>query len=113
AVPPGGRDEPALELLELVDGLALLAALGDLPRRPGEVADPVDDLVERPDPALHGEMAELLAVLGVVVPPLRARVEGMDERRSADLEGLADLVHEIHRVRGAAGGDVPRLRVAG
>src|SRR2546423_4963932 len=104
--------EPALALQVLEHRLALLAALGDLPRRTGQVADAVDDLIERPDPALDRKMAELLRILRVVVPALRARVEGVDERRSAELERLADLVHEVHRVRRAAGGDVPRLRMA-
>src|SRR5207249_5241583 len=103
--------EPALALEIFVHRLALLAPLGDLPRGAGQVAYAVDDLVERPDPALDGEVAELLAVLRVVVPALGARVERVDERRSADLEGLADLVHEVDRVRGAAGRDEPRLRM--
>src|SRR5205809_1887526 len=104
--------EAALALQVLVHRLALLAALGDLPGRTGEVADAVDDLVERPDPALDGEMAELLAVLRVVVPSFRAGVERVDERRAAELEGLADLVHKVDRVRRASSRDVTRLRVA-
>src|SRR5258708_21649452 len=104
--------EPALPLQVFVDRLALLAALGDLPGRAGEVADAVHDLVERPDAGLDREVAELLAVLRVVVPTLRAWVERVDERGPADLEGLADLVHEVDRVRGAPGRDVPRLGVA-
>jgi len=74
--------EAALALQVFDDRLALLAALGDLPRGTGEVADAVDDFIERPDPALDGEMTELLRVLRVVVPALRARVEGVHERRS-------------------------------
>src|SRR5207244_7922685 len=57
--------EAALALQVLVDRLALLATFSDLPRRAGEVADAVDDLVERPDAALDGEMPELLAVMPV------------------------------------------------
>src|SRR6266545_579284 len=49
--------ETTLPLEVLVDGLALLAALGDLSRRTGEVAHAVHDLVQRPDPALDGQMA--------------------------------------------------------
>src|SRR5213078_2820106 len=105
--------EASLSLQIFVDRLALLAALGDLPRRTGKVADAIDDLVERPDPALDGEVTELLRVLRVVVPPLRARVEGVDERWPAKLERLADLVHEIHCVRGASRRDVARLGMAG
>src|SRR5258708_18911870 len=54
--------EAALALQVLEDRLALLAALGDLPCRTGQVADAVHDLVERPDPAFDGEMTELLRV---------------------------------------------------
>src|SRR5512132_3133443 len=41
--------EPALAAQVLDDRLALLAALRDLARRSGQIADAVDDLVERPD----------------------------------------------------------------
>src|SRR5438132_9437854 len=71
----GEVGEPALALQVLVHRLALLAALGDLPGGAGEVAHAVDDLVQRPDAGLDREVAELLAVLRVVVPALRARVE--------------------------------------
>src|SRR2546428_5123748 len=104
--------EAALALQVLVHRLALLAALGDLPCRTGEVADAVDDLVERPDPALDGEMTELLRILRVVVPSFRAGVERVDERRPTELEGLADLVHEVDRVRRASRRDVSGLRLA-
>src|ERR671936_878759 len=55
--------------------------------------------------------AELLAVLRVVVPALGARVDGVHERRTADLERTTDLVHEVDGVARAGGGDVARLRV--
>src|SRR5438309_9190141 len=80
--------EATLALEVLVHRLALLAAFRDLPRGTGEVADSVDDLVERPDPALDREVSELLRILRVVVPALRARVKRVDERRPAELEGL-------------------------
>src|SRR2546430_1300455 len=80
--------EPALALEVLEHRLALLAALGDLPGRTGQIADAVDDLVERPDPALDREMAELLRILRVVVPALGARVEGVNEGGSTELECL-------------------------
>src|SRR2546421_5280961 len=105
--------EAPLALQVLIDRFALLPPLRNLAGRAGEVAHAVHDLVERPDPALDGEVTELLRVLRVVVPTLRARVEGVDERRPAELERLADLIHEIHGVRGASRGDVPRLGVAG
>src|SRR5437773_2987761 len=76
--------EAPLALQVFVDGLALLAALRDLARRTGEIADTVDDLVERPDPALDREVTELLAVLRVVVPALGARIEGVHERGPAE-----------------------------
>src|SRR5207249_9394498 len=101
--------EPALALQVLVYRLSLLAPLGDLPRRTGEIAHAVHDLVERPDPALDREVTELLAVLRVVVPALRARVERVNERRSAELERLADLVHQVDRVCRAPRGDVARF----
>ena len=57
-------------------------------------------------------MTELLRVLRVVVPTLRARVEGVDESRPPELERLADLVHEVHGIRGASRRDVARLGVS-
>src|SRR5204862_5062498 len=98
--------EPALPAQVLDDRLALLATLRDLTRRPGEIAHAIDHFVERPDAALDRKVAQLLAVLRVVVPALRAWVEGVDERRTAKLQRLADLVHEVDRVRRASGRDV-------
>src|SRR5438093_150552 len=103
--------EAALSLQVLVDRLALLPTFGDLPRRAGEVADAVHDLVQRPDPGLDREVPELLAVLRVVVPALRARVERVNERGSAKLERLADRVRDVHSVGGTSRGDVTRFGV--
>src|SRR5688572_12550417 len=60
--------EAPLTLQVVEDRLALLAALGDLAGRTGQVQAALEDLVERPDAALHGQVLELLAVLRVVVP---------------------------------------------
>src|SRR5256885_11085227 len=102
--------EPALPAQVLDDRLALLATLRDLTRRTREVAHAIDHFVERPDAALDREVTELLAVLRVVVPSLRARVERVHERKTAELQRLADLVHEVNRVRRTPCGDVARLR---
>src|SRR5579875_748324 len=44
----------------------------------------LDHLVQREDAALDPELAQLVAVARVVVPPLGARVERVDERRPTD-----------------------------
>src|SRR5260221_11033857 len=64
--------EASLTLEVLVHRLALLAPLGDLPGRAGEVADAVHHFVERPDAGLDGEVPDLLPVLRGVVPALDA-----------------------------------------
>src|SRR5262249_48507886 len=70
-------------------------------------------LVEREDARLYRQLAELVTEHGVIVPALRTRIERVDERRPADAECLADLVHHLHRVRGVHGGDVAALGMPG
>ena len=72
---------------------------------------PVFDLVEREDAGLDRQLAQLVRQHRVVVPTLRARVERMDERRAADRQRAAHLVHHLHRVRGADGCHVAALRM--
>src|SRR3984893_10420847 len=71
------------------------------------------DLVERKDTALPGELTQLMAEHGVVVPALGARIERVHEGRPADGEGLANLVHHLDGVGGVDGGDVAALGVPG
>src|SRR5438128_11432605 len=71
------------------------------------------DLVERKDTAFHRELAQLVAEHRVVVPTLGSRIERVYERRPADGEGLADLVHHLDGVRGVDGGDGAALGLPG
>src|SRR5437762_12320413 len=71
------------------------------------------DLVEREDTGLDRQLAELVREHGIVVPALRARVEGVDEGGAADRERTTDLVHHLHGVGGADGRHVAALGMPG
>src|SRR5881409_3164565 len=73
----------------------------------------VFDLVEREDPGLDGQLAELVRQHRVVVPALRGWIERVDERRAPDRQRAPHLVHHLHRVRGADRRHVAALRMAG
>src|SRR2546426_639185 len=104
-----GRAPPLLEQLlahrlaraPLDDGLGLAVIL-DLA---------VLHLVEGEDPGLDRQLAQLVGEHRVVVPALRARVERVDERRPADRQRAAHLVHHLHGVRGAHRRHVAALRM--
>src|SRR5881628_2191380 len=71
------------------------------------------DLVEGEDTRLDRQLAELVREHGIVVPPLGARVEGVDEGGPADRERATHLVHHLHGVRGAHGRHVAALGMPG
>src|SRR5581483_10251786 len=84
--------EAALPGQELADGnpslLAAVVGVDDLA---------LDHLVQREDAGLDAQLAQLVRVARVVVPALRAGVEGVDEGRAAHRQRLAHLVHVIER----------------
>src|SRR3989441_138571 len=116
-----------LEVLEVLLGEVREAALLQEVLAHGLALPPLDDrlglavvphlvvldLVEGEDTGLDRQLAELVREHGIVVPPLGARVEGVDEGRPADRERAAHLVHHLHRVRGAHGRHVAALGMPG
>ena len=105
--------EAALARQVVPDGLAPPNALGDGPAGAVENQLAIDDFVLHPQAGFDGQHPQFVGILGVVVPPLGAGVDVVDERGAADGQGAADFVVQVQPVGRAGSGDVAAIGVAG